>query len=255
MARRRSFCEICSAEYRYTYSGQRTCGRACGQALKASALNAFTCERCGEPGVASGTTRRFCGDKCRSRKQPAVASCAHCGVSFERIRARQSCSTECALALKRAHDRAYNATRPGSDWDRSERPCPHCGCTFTPTYVGQVYHDQACGRRASRKRERVSGSRHSDIHRSRAKRYGREYELITPAKVFDRDGWVCQICFKRVLKNKKAPHPQSPTLDHIIPMSRPGGDHVYANVRLAHFWCNSKRGVGDDSPAQLLLFG
>jgi 5-methylcytosine-specific restriction endonuclease McrA len=190
-----------------------------------------------------------------ARKEPVAAACAHCGSTFEPVRATKSCSPECARAIKLAYDRTYNATRECAKWDRSNRICPQCGVEFSPAFVGQIYHDQACMRRARRSRERARGTRRSDIHRSRAKKYGREYEPISPAKVFERDGWICQICLKRVPKNKKAPHPRSPTLDHIIPMSRPGGDHLYTNVRLAHFECNWKRGADDESPVQLALFG
>lgn len=254
-------CEICGNNFTPSYGGrtanQRTCGRVCGQALRASTLRAFTCERCGKAGAetAVGRGRRFCGDECRSWKPTDFASCAHCGTEFERSGLRQSCSSKCALALKHAYDRAYNATRTCAEWDRSNRICAHCGVAFSPTFVGQMYHDQACTRRARRKRERATGIRGGEIHRSRARKYGRAYEPISHIRVFERDGWVCQICLKRVPKNKKAPHPRSPSLDHIIPMSRPGGDHLYTNVRLAHLECNWRRGADDDSPVQLLLIG
>ena len=125
-----------------------------------------------------------------------------------------------------------------------------------PRHTAQVYCDQVCAERARRKRERESGARGADLHRHRARKYGRKYMLIKPLDIFERDGWVCQICKQRVPKDKKAPHPLSPTLDHIIPMSCEGGDHVPENVRLAHFECNWKRGVGSaDEVIQLVLVG
>jgi 5-methylcytosine-specific restriction endonuclease McrA len=33
-------------------------------------------------------------------------------------------------------------------------------------------------------------------------------------------------------------HPRSPSIDHIVPMSR-GGDHVESNLQTACFLCNS----------------
>jgi 5-methylcytosine-specific restriction endonuclease McrA len=66
---------------------------------------------------------------------------------------------------------------------------------------------------------------------------------IKPLDIFERDRWICQICKKRVSRIKKAPHPLSPSLDHIIPMSCEGGDHVPENVQLAHFHCNSVKGA------------
>jgi len=82
-----------------------------------------------------------------------------------------------------------------------------------------------------------------------------EVESFTPEEIFERDGWRCQIpgCGRRVKRTAVAPHPLAPTLDHIIPRSE-GGDHTRANVRCAHFICNSRRGNrgGND---QLLLVG
>lgn len=68
-----------------------------------------------------------------------------------------------------------------------------------------------------------------------------------------RDGWKCGICGKKINRRVKAPHPTSPSLDHIVPMSK-GGGHLYSNVQAAHFLCNSQKGNGaaDD---QLLLVG
>lgn len=51
---------------------------------------------------------------------------------------------------------------------------------------------------------------------------------------------------------KAVPHPKAPTIDHLLPVSA-GGDDVRANVRLAHFICNSRRGSG--GIVQLALVG
>jgi 5-methylcytosine-specific restriction endonuclease McrA len=153
---------------------------------------------------------------------------------------------------KQHADRWWNENRR-ADWDRSDRKCPACAQWFTPRHIGQTYCDAACNNKAMRRRQRQSGTRASDLHRHRARRYGREYEPISPAKVFERDGWTCGICSRKIPKDKKVPHPLAATLDHIIPMSKPGGHHLYINVRAAHFSCNSKR--GNRGAAQLLLVG
>lgn len=66
------------------------------------------------------------------------------------------------------------------------------------------------------------------------------YEPINEKIVFMRDGWICQICKKRVDKRFKGLHPMARSLDHIIPLSR-GGSHIYKNVQLAHLGCNSSK--------------
>lgn len=226
------YCEICGARYRRTYPEQRTCGRECGVTLK----------------------RRNRGPSIRSIPETpvaivAVAECEMCEVAFVTPdRDRTTCSTQCA---KRLSWRRSNEKRR-SEWDQSARGCPVCFADFRPTGPLQRYCTDACMKRARRRRERLSGTR-SETHRQRALRYGRRYERVSPRAVFERDGWTCHLCRKPVPRDKKAPHPLSPTLDHIIPMSVPGGDHVYENVRTAHFRCNSLRGTG--GTVQLLLIG
>lgn len=78
----------------------------------------------------------------------------------------------------------------------------------------------------------------------------RRGDKIRPGEVFVRDGWRCWICQKHVDRTKKAPHPNSPTVDHVVPIYK-GGTHSWGNVRCAHFGCNSYR--GDRSWCQLRL--
>ena len=49
---------------------------------------------------------------------------------------------------------------------------------------------------------------------------------------------VCGICGKPVDKTLKYPHPLSPTVDHIIPVSKGGHPSDISNLQLAHRCCN-----------------
>jgi len=49
---------------------------------------------------------------------------------------------------------------------------------------------------------------------------------------------VCGICGKPVDKSLKYPDPMSPTVDHIIPVSRNGDPTSLDNLQLAHRYCN-----------------
>ncbi len=64
-----------------------------------------------------------------------------------------------------------------------------------------------------------------------------QVEPISEKVVYLRDGWICQICHKRVDKRLKHPDPMSASLDHITPLSKDGA-HTYSNVQLAHYICN-----------------
>ena len=81
-------------------------------------------------------------------------------------------------------------------------------------------------------------------HEDRARRKGlpRDYS-ITPIKLFNRDGWRCQICGDRTPKNLRGKQqPKSPTIDHILPISL-GGGHTWDNVQCACHACNMAKGA------------
>lgn len=57
--------------------------------------------------------------------------------------------------------------------------------------------------------------------------------------VYERDGWVCQICSDPVDGSLiGSDSPLRPSLDHVVPFSRGGSDGA-ENLRLAHLGCNA----------------
>ncbi len=52
---------------------------------------------------------------------------------------------------------------------------------------------------------------------------------------------ICGICGLPVDKSLKYPDPLSPTVDHIIPVSRGGDPTDIDNLQLAHFICNTRK--------------
>lgn len=52
---------------------------------------------------------------------------------------------------------------------------------------------------------------------------------------------VCGICGKPVDFSYKYPHPLSPTVDHIIPVSKGGHPSDLSNLQLAHRCCNRQK--------------
>ena len=63
---------------------------------------------------------------------------------------------------------------------------------------------------------------------------------FTRREVLDRDQWICQLCSLPISKTLQHPDPMSPTLDHIIPLSR-GGVHSLSNSQAAHRICNMRK--------------
>lgn len=71
-------------------------------------------------------------------------------------------------------------------------------------------------------------------------RTGRPWLRIRATVIANSD--VCCICGQPVDKTLKKPDPMSPSVDHIDPLSRGGAEHDPANLRLAHYGCNSRKG-------------
>jgi 5-methylcytosine-specific restriction endonuclease McrA len=64
------------------------------------------------------------------------------------------------------------------------------------------------------------------------------FEYFDPHVIFERDGWLCKVCGKSTpLSLAGQEHPDSPTLDHIIPLSK-GGTHQTHNCQCACKACN-----------------
>ena len=79
-----------------------------------------------------------------------------------------------------------------------------------------------------------SGARAKEQTR-RARELGAMVERVDPAVVWESCGGICHIC------NRPADM-QNWHLEHVIPLSR-GGEHSYANTRVAHPLCNLRKGI------------
>lgn len=91
--------------------------------------------------------------------------------------------------------------------------------------------------------------KHSDIIRRTRRRDAIVDNDITLKKVCDRDGGICYLCGEpidwddyQLINGKRFAKGKYPSIDHMIPLSR-GGQHSWANVKLAHFSCNASKGV------------
>lgn len=62
-------------------------------------------------------------------------------------------------------------------------------------------------------------------------------------EIFIRDGFVCGVCGDQVDETLLYPDPMSPSIDHVIPLSK-GGSHTLDNVQCTHLDCNLRKGAG-----------
>lgn len=109
-----------------------------------------------------------------------------------------------------------------------------CNTHYNATYFPDSRQRWPESPEAKAKRLRKSTA----MRRARIRKASRE--PVDRDVVAERDGWVCGICTAPVDAGRAYPDPMSASLDHIEPLSL-GGDHTYANTRLAHLTCNTRR--------------
>jgi 5-methylcytosine-specific restriction endonuclease McrA len=191
--------------------------------------------------------------------------CAVCGVLMDMSTSRNDkkyCSRDCSHSVEdkehnKARAKAKNAANPEPNRARArawykanpERVKARIPKTLTPEQKAR----NAVNLRRWRKEN--PGKRNAQTARRRAKRRG--WMLISePASVgylHQRDNGRCGLCGGKVSLKRRWPDRLSPSVDHIIPLSR-GGDDTRANKQLAHLGCNNSkrdRAVGE----QLRLLG
>lgn len=158
----------------------------------------------------------------------AGRKCKYCGVNIDHrdIRSKH-CSSRC-------RDRDYAGLSIGK-----ESECEHCGGAFTKRKSPQRFCSKRCRDRADLIRNRADYNARNAKRRAmeRAAVVGEPFEAID---VFERDGWICQLCLTPINPMYKGRHPLAPSIDHIVPLNR-GGEHSFDNVWAAHCSCNSSK--------------
>ena len=204
------------------------------------------CDYCGQRFIGSPDAK-YCREECRWArriKQEIVAltvldwTQCFCGTWVAK-RGRKYCSPRC-------RHRASTARKAET---QIERKCKVCSVLIG--FFGRKQFCKDC--RADQKRFQRRKAKRFQSDKKRAEHYGVAYEPINRNKVYERDGWRCGLCYRKIDKRLNGNHQMSATLDHIIPVSL-GGDHLYLNVQAAHRRCNSIKsntGYGD----QLALIG
>lgn len=144
-------------------------------------------------------------------------------------------------------------------------PCVVCGEAFIAARPTQSVCSRSCGQRLRQQKiaatvtdEEREARRVAELERWRAKNRARRgphiiSEPYTLAEIAERDGYRCGLCRRKVNMALRHPHPRSPTIDHIEPLSI-SNDDTRRNVQLAHRRCNvakNVRAVGE----QLALIG
>lgn len=243
------------------------------------------CKFCGNTFQAKRSRQVHCSTECarhfhnrrdrqRNRKgeywhAAPTLQCEGCERDFKPKRTDRTkfCSRACAFGHK-----TLNANGIVRSHKVSFPTCKHCGDLFCSRMGLQLYCSDACRdyqpvpKVTVRCRDcgsETTGTaakkvcrdciRKSSTPRKRARRFGVRYEPVDPIKVFTRDGWHCQMCGIRTPHRLRAKNrPNTPELDHIIPISR-GGEHTYRNTQLLCRSCNISK--SNKIVGQMRLFG
>ena len=171
--------------------------------------------------------------------RPKQRSCLTCGMDISHMLLKAKvCSKRCD-DIRRGKVRA----EPLPD-----ATCATCGTAFPAKRIDARYCSSGCREKGRRARARTKRKRpYTDAdrdryHRKRArKKQAATGQPVRRDEIAARDKYRCGVCRKRVNMKLQWPHPMSPSLDHIVPLSL-GGPHDPANVRLAHLVCNTARG-------------
>ena len=236
-------------------NGCRGCGKPLGARRASlcapcaySAKPLLPCVGCGERkrlvahgrcGTCHSVARRAVHGRKLDRFEIVCAGCSRPAVVGKR--ATRFCTHECWSRHENGKGKAVEVFRRPRVWlggvvrsvggGFTSGPCSFCGEGFTGR-AGSVYCSPQCGDRAAWKR-----------------RYDRKGEFSvstrTRLSIYERDGWLCQLCCGTVDPSEPTNNRWGHTLDHIIPQSHQlVPDHSPSNLRLAHRLCNSLRGDG-----------
>lgn len=203
------------------------------------------CTWCGTECIKdAGRERRyaglFCSLACRDqwRKSTGNNGAPSAAAIAASVLAKKGRRAKARVKLRRAVRGTH-----GHTWIAG--PCDRCGTPFLALRKGSE-PARFCSNRCSK---RASASRR------RARERTAEVEPYSRFAIFERDGWRCHICRRKVRRTAVVPHPLAPTIDHLLPLAK-GGSDTAVNVATAHFLCNSIKGERAGSFGdQLALIG
>jgi hypothetical protein len=189
-----------------------------------------------------GGKQRYCSESCRkaTHQQGVECICAHCGKMCLRQQKQRFCSRACSDQ--------YRVANP------VQVACRVCGKeSLNLSYRPKFYCSRQCKDKAWVKTHAFSvHAKERRYWQARSKADKAVEGQVNPFDIFNRDGWICQICRKPVDRTLVFPHPMCAVTDHILPVSKHGSSEA-RNLQCAHYSCNSKR--GNRTPAQGRLFG
>lgn len=194
------------------------------------------CVDCGSPTLFMRCAE--CRAEVGEERARLSARCERCSEIFTSRRIAKYCSTRCRVAASNDRARldgryaAALASQRAKPHVEHELTCAVCKATYVARSLTAKYCSRSCSHAVSNPRGRIA---------RRAALSAAWIEHVDRDVVGARDGWRCGICRRKVRRSLVYPHPRSASIDHVEPLSL-GGEHSYANTRIAHLFCNLSRG-------------
>ncbi len=185
-------------------------------------------------GEVNGWCKQCFRDDHREKYSPSkgqtddLRKCKRCKKEYKPKLRTESffCSRVCKDLYRREEDKRVRVE------SKSERVCVGCNETIPRSArADKKWCSEECA-------SRVRGHTMNTQRRIRTNEAIQNFKRID---IYERDGWICQLCKKAVNPKLSFPSPACASLDHVIPLSR-GGSHLATNVQLAHLRCNTSRG-------------
>lgn len=218
------------------------------------------CAHCGAAteNKPTGRKKRFCSSQCldrfhHPRKRATPGCCTVCSTPIPngrrcvdcRYRGGRKPDTPCASCGKMlwsgkgalpAGKRMCQPCRRITP-QRADKPTGvcrlvvcQCGSAFTTRHLTRRWCSAVCRKSFSNRRPKADPAQ-------RNVRNGRPYRRLRERVLAEESVcWICQVPFFGVW-----PMPLSPTMDHVVAISKGGAVMDRANVRAAHFRCNTSR--------------
>lgn len=225
----------------------KNCNKECERVAVRGQKPRWCSQRCKDV----GSSRKLCTDCQVAHVRRDAVRCSACaGALMTSKAAAQDAERRAIRRLGVIERMAHAAKGTSSSSAKADIACVICVTRFIGVWYG-VSTNRTCSKECMA--ERAQAARREAKHRRRALQRNAYVAPVSRSKVYARDGWRCHLCGVKVQRNAVAPHPQAPTIDHIIPLAA-GGTHEPANVATAHFICNSRKGARS-SGEQLALIG
>jgi 5-methylcytosine-specific restriction endonuclease McrA len=175
-------------------------------------------------------------EKTRQQRQANARPCPYCTAPMGNPRRKQCGKPEC----KRAFDVERNR-----EWQRTYRATHGQWCRPANYAEQQRQYNRQRRQEQPHWRQRYpEWAAAYDARRRALVAEARTDEAFASVDVHTRDNWTCRLCWLPIDPEVAWPDPMSPSVDHVIPLSR-GGAHTLSNVQSAHLGCNSSKGDRD----------